>query len=85
MCCGFVENLLGQGAVATENLGDVTDIDSGCQCLQITHAALCQLAGHVLGDAKGVHEVMHRAAHLAFEDLGGVFILLDDEIHAHEA
>ena len=50
-----------------------------------THAALCELAGHALGDAKGVHEMMHRAAHLSFKDFGGVFILLDDEIHAHEA
>ena len=85
MCCGFIENLLGQGLVAIQHLGDVSDIDSGGQCLEITHAALGQLAGHVFSDAESVHEVMHRAAHLAFKDFGGVFILLDDEIHADEA
>lgn len=85
MCCGFVENLLGQGGVSTENLGDVSDIDSGCQRFEVAHATLGELAGHIRRDAKGIHEMMHRAAHLAFEDLGGVFILLDDEIHAHEA
>ena len=85
MCCGFVENLLGQVLVAIQHLGDVSDIDPGGQSFEITHAALCELAGHALGDAKGVHEMMHRAAHLAFEDLGGVLIFLDHQIHAHEA
>ena len=85
MCCGFVENLLGQGGIAIKHLGDVSDINSGCECLEVTHAALSELTGHILGNAKGVHQMMDRAAHLAFEDLGGVFIFLNDQIHTNEA
>lgn len=84
MCLGFVENLLGESAVAAQDFGEIADIRVG-KTAQVGEAALSQQTCGVFVDAQGIHQMMHRAANLAFKDLGGVLILLDDQIHADKA
>lgn len=85
MCLGFCVNLCSEFAVTTEHLGDVTNIDAGDERAEIAHASIDELARRIFRDAECVHEMMYGASHLAFKDLNGMPIPLNDQIHAHEA
>ena len=78
------EDLLGEGAVTTEHFGDVFDIGVGKHG-EISHAVLSEQAGGIRRDSESFDEVLDGAAHLAFKDLLGVLVLLDDKVHTHEA
>ena len=77
MCFGFIENLLGQVAVATKDFREVANISVG-KTTQVGKATLRQQTCGLFGDAQGIHQMMHGAANLAFEDLSGMLILLND-------
>lgn len=84
MCLGFVENLLGQGAVAAKDFREVADIGVS-KTAQVGETALSQQTCGLFGNAQGIHQMMYGATNLTFKDFGSMLILLDDQIHADQA